>query len=116
MKKLLLATLLANLLASCASLGPQGLIFAAVDGPGDLKTGEAGGRAIAMIRGESCAFSVLGLIALGDWSIDSALQEATAQAKAEGKSLRNVSVDHRVLNIIGLFTRYCTTVSAQVVD
>ena len=104
------------LLCSCASIGPQGLLFAAVDGPGDIKTGADAGRTTAYIRGESCAFSILSLVALGDWSIDSALADATAQAKAEGKSLKNVTVDHRVLNIVGLFTRYCTTVNAQVVD
>jgi hypothetical protein len=103
------------LLASCASVGPQGLIFAAVDNPGELKTG-SDGRVTAMIRGESCAFSILSLVAIGDWSIDAALKDATVQAKAEGKSLKNVTVDHRILNIVGLFTRYCTTVSAQVID
>jgi hypothetical protein len=116
MKRLLVLLTVSFLLASCASVGPQGLIFAAVDGPGDLKTGDTTGRTSAYIRGESCAFSILSLVAIGDWSIDAALAEATSQAKAEGKSLKNVAVDHRVLNILGLFTRYCTTVSAQVVD
>ena len=116
MKRLLLLLTLPFLLASCASIGPQGLIFAAVDGPGDLKTGATDGRTTAYIRGESCAFSILSLVAIGDWSIDAALADATAQAKAEGKSLKNVTVDYRVLNIVGLFTRYCTSVSAQVVD
>ena len=114
MKRLLLSSAL--LLASCASVGPQGLLFSAVDGPGDIKTGATEGRTTAYIRGESCAFSILSLVAIGDWSIDAALKDATAQAKAEGKSLKNVTVDHRVLNIVGLFTRYCTTVNAQVVD
>jgi hypothetical protein len=116
MKNILAALAVSISIASCASVGPQGLIFAAVDGPGDLKTGAEAGRTTAYIKGESCAFSILSLIAIGDWSIDTALADAAAQAKAEGKSLKNVAVDHRILNIAGLFTRYCTTVSAQVVD
>jgi hypothetical protein len=116
MYRFIAIAILSASLCSCASVGPQGLIFAAVDGPGDLKTGATEGRTTAYIRGESCAFSILSLVAIGDWSIDAALLDATSQAKAEGKSLKNVTVDHRVLNIIGLFTRYCTTVSAQVVD
>src|SRR5688572_33465943 len=114
MKRLLLAASVSFLL-SCASVGPQGLIFSAVDGPGDLKTGATDGRTTAYIRGESCAFSILSLVAIGDWSIDAALKDATAQAKAEGKSLNNVTVDHGILNIVGLFTRYCTIVNAKVV-
>ncbi len=116
MKRLLLMLVLVLLTSSCAAIGPQGLIFAAVSSPGELKPGATGGRTTGYIRGESCAFSVLSLVALGDWSVDAALADAAAQAKAEGKSLKNVAVDHSVLNIVGLFTRYCTTVSAQVVD
>lgn len=110
MKKLALTILLLLLVGACA--GPQGVIFSEVRAPGQFRTGETTNPGQGLIRGEACAFSVLGLVAMGDWSIDAAL----AAAGAEGKTLKNVAVDHRTLNIVGLYVRHCTLVSARVAD
>jgi hypothetical protein len=113
MKKiaLILAALMMLSTAGCASIGPAGLIFTGTKNPGEFDAGETTNPGGSEITGEACAMSVLGLIAVGDWSVDGALKAAGA----EGKTLKNVSVDHRVLSIIGpIFAQFCTRVTAQV--
>lgn len=106
------ATLLLTAATGCAAVGPIGVVFTSARGPGRLVAagaadGRPGGSALA---GQSCAFSVLGLVAVGDYSVDAALQAAGA----EGKTLKNVAVDHSVFSILGLYTKHCTTVRAYV--
>lgn len=112
MKRILTCAALMACLAmtGCAGLGPIGLIFTSVKTPGNFTTGETTNPGATAITGESCAMSILGLIALGDWSVDAALRAAGA----EGKTLKNVAIDHPVLSILGLYGKFCTTVSAQV--
>jgi hypothetical protein len=103
--------LLATALSGCAALGPPGLLFTGVKGPGRIDTGATTNLGAAVISGEACASSVLGLVAWGDWSVDAALRAA----QAGGRTLKNVSVDHRVLSILlGVYANYCTRVTAQV--
>ena len=96
--------------AGCASLGPIGFIFTKVKTPGDFTAGETTNPGAGAITGEACAISILGLVATGDWSVDAALRAAGA----EGKTLKNVAIDHPVFSILGLYGKFCTTVSAQV--
>ena len=111
MKKVLAFLAAAAMLVSigCAG-GPIGLLYTGVKNPGAFTTGETTNMGANAITGESCSMSILGLIALGDWSVDAALKAAGA----EGKTLKNVAVDHRVMNILGLYGNYCTRVTAQV--
>jgi TRL-like protein family len=53
-------------------------------------------------RGESCAFSILGLVAWGDASING--------AKSSGQIKEVASVDHESFNLLGVFGSYCTVV------
>jgi len=111
MKKVLAFMIMAaTLIAIGCAAGPSGFIFTSVKNPGGFHTGETTNPGGSAITGESCSMSILGLIALGDWSVDSALKAAGA----EGKTLKNVAIDHPTLNVLGIYGKYCTDVSAQV--
>lgn len=96
--------------AFLVSVGCAGGLFASVKTPGSFQTGETTNPGGSAISGEACSMQILGAIWLGDYSIDSALKAAGA----EGKTLKNVAIDHPILNILGLYGKACTTVSAQV--
>jgi predicted enzyme related to lactoylglutathione lyase len=53
-------------------------------------------------RGESCASSYLGVVALGDATIDT--------AKKNGGIAQVTAVDHTSNSILGLWAKYCTVV------
>ena len=75
----------------------KGFIFMAVDGPITATTSQANAR-----RGSACAWSLLGLVALGDASIE--------EAKNNGQIREVSTVDHESFNILGLFATFCTVV------
>lgn len=111
MKKVLaFLAVAAFLVATGCAAGPVGGLFTSVKNPGMFTTGETTNPGGSAISGESCAMSILGLIAIGDWSVDAAL----TAAGAEGKTLKNVAVDNPYLSILGLYGKFCTTVNAQV--
>ena len=112
MKKVLVLLTAALLLVmvGCSAAGPMGLLYTGVKNPGQFSTGETTNPGASAITGETCAMSILGLIAIGDWSVDGALKAAGA----EGKTLKNVAVDHRVMSILGLYANFCSRVTAQV--
>jgi hypothetical protein len=111
MKKVLaFVSMAAFLIAVGCAASPSGFLFTSVKHPGNFTTGETTNPGGSAIAGESCSMSILGLIALGDWSVDASLKAAGA----EGKTLKNVAIDHPTLNILGLYGKYCTAVSAQV--
>ncbi|MCB9654209.1 MAG: hypothetical protein H6729_08795 [Deltaproteobacteria bacterium] len=111
MKKVLALLMMATfmMVVGCA-MGPMGSLFTSVKHPGSFTTGETTNPGGSAISGETCSMSILSLIALGDWSVDTALKAAGA----EGKTLKNVAVDHPVMTILGLYGKFCTSVSAQV--
>jgi hypothetical protein len=95
----------------CGAFGPVGFLYTGVKSPMHFATGETSNPGSSAITGESCGMSILGLIAIGDYSIDSALKAAGA----EGKTLKNVAVDGRMMSILGaLYAQFCTRVTAQV--
>jgi hypothetical protein len=54
-------------------------------------------------KGEACATSILGLVTTGDASI---------RAAADAGGIKSISaVDGSIMNILGLFAKYCTVVS-----
>lgn len=56
-------------------------------------------------RGEACAFSILGLVAIGDAS-------ATTAAKNGGVTKIGL-VDNDMMGVLGLFARHCTVVHGE---
>lgn len=110
MKKVLALVAAAMLAISLGCAGPGGALYTGIKTPGQFTTGETTNMGANSITGESCAMSILGLIAIGDYSVDAALKAAGA----EGKTLKNVAVDGRVMSILGLYANYCTRVTAQV--
>jgi hypothetical protein len=59
---------------------------------------------------ERCSWAVLGLIAGGDRSIDSALRAAKEISHAS--VLVDVAIDHSYVNVVGFYTQKCTRLSA----
>ncbi|MCK6549862.1 OmpA family protein [Myxococcota bacterium] len=114
MKKMLACLASLSVVAvGCGALGPSGGLYTGVKGPRSFQTGGASNAGSAAIAGESCAMSILGLVALGDWSVDGALKAAGA----EGKTLKNVAVDTRVMSILGfVYGTYCTAINAQIAE
>ena len=106
----LLAVFVLMTTSACAAVGPIGGLYAGVRAPGQFVAGETTNPGGSAISGESCASSILGLVAFGDYSIDSALKAAGA----EGKTLKNVAVDGSIMNILGIYQKFCTTVNAHV--
>jgi hypothetical protein len=107
-KALVAASALA-MMTGCSYM-PLGVVFSSIKHPGTYHPGYTTNPGASPLYGESCSMSILGAIALGDWSIDAALRAAGA----EGKTLKNVAIDHPTLNILGLYGKYCTSVSALV--
>jgi TRL-like protein family len=92
----------AHLLTGCVTAASPvvGAIYTAVKF-GDSVTSNAVGPK----TGESCATSILGLVATGDASVDTAAHLGGISAVSH--------VDHRTTNILGIYSEYCTTVHGQ---
>jgi hypothetical protein len=104
MKKLvLLLGMAAGLVVSgCAFTGP-GLATGSIYQGYTL--GSAVGAGTGTKSGESCVMSILGIVALGDGSIDA--------AKKDGGVTQVASVDHTVFSILGIYGNVCTKVTGQ---
>jgi hypothetical protein len=90
-------------LSGCAVVAsPVGnaLLFTSVQGP--VATGPA---VSTPKQGRACASNIIGIIATGDASI--------AAAKRAGGITNVASVDHDSLNILGLYSRFCTIVAGK---
>jgi hypothetical protein len=74
-----------------------GMWYSDVRGP-VMATDAHGGTA----KGEACANSILGLVATGDASIDT--------AKKNGGIAQVVAIDHHSTSILGVMATYCTIV------
>lgn len=88
---------LALALSACVSAPVSGFLWTDVKG-GVTATEAYGGSA----RGEACASSILGAVATGDASIDT--------AKKVGGIAQVVTIDYSVTNILGIYAKYCTIV------
>ncbi|MFP5430244.1 MAG: TRL-like family protein [Gammaproteobacteria bacterium] len=97
------AALLAMGLGGCANVSgpvPAALSFYAAPvalGPHD--------SAAPSKRGEACASNILGLVATGDSSIDT--------AKKTAGITRVASVDHSSTRVLGYYARFCTIVKGE---
>jgi TRL-like protein family len=94
---LLLATIFLGGCASIVDSPAKGAVFAWVEGPINATSSAQNTR-----MGESCAYSILGLVAFGNASIHG--------AKNAGGIKEVSSVDHESINILGVFGSYCTVV------
>jgi len=108
MIRLLMVPALLNL-TGCAALafaplGPANAILYADSGTGRLVTPNPIGKK----KGEACATSILGLVTTGD-----AIIRAAADA---GGITKIASVDGNFTNILGIYSKYCTTVSGDKSD
>lgn len=94
------AAVAATLLGGCASYIPVGGVF--VGGT----TGVAANPGVATSKmGQSCMKSVMGVVAWGNASIDSAMRA--------GQISKVATVDYRVKNVLGVFGKYCTIVRGE---
>jgi hypothetical protein len=93
---LLIAVLM---LAGCASYYPIGFIYT------DGKMGVQGAAGSTAKTGRACMNSILGLVAIGDASLEA--------AKAAG-GITNVSnINYEVKNILGVYGEYCLVVKGN---
>ena len=103
----LLTTLLA-LAASvtvlgCGAVAAPGIVTGAIYSGYTLGAGVGPGTGTK--TGEACAMSILGLVAVGDGSIDA--------AKQAGGITQVASVDHKSFSILGIYGNVCTEVHGQ---
>lgn len=101
MKKLLGLLLLAGLLAGCATQVPYGAIL--IDNTLPMQVGDNSVKAAKI--GTATSQSYLGLIAVGDSSI---------QTAAKNGGINKIShVDWKVKNVLGFIGEYTTTVYGE---
>lgn len=89
-------------LGGCASVASptSGGLFTSVSGP--IASGTA---TDASRTGSACAINVLGIVAVGNATIDA--------AKKNGNITNVASVDHDSLTVLGLFGKFCTVVKGN---
>lgn len=73
----------------------QGLLYADIQDSVQATSNQTGNRV-----GEACASSILGLVAFGDATIES--------ARRNGGITMISSVDEHMSNILGVYSKYCT--------
>jgi hypothetical protein len=91
-----------TMLSGCAFTGP-GLATGSIYSGYTLGSGVGPGTGTK--SGEACVMSILGIVALGDGSIDA--------AKKDGGVTQVASVDHTVFSILGIYGNVCTKVTGQ---
>jgi hypothetical protein len=98
-----LAILAPVLLGGCAVVAsPVGnaAIYTGVRGPITTGTASSGTK-----EGRACASNIIGIVAVGDASI--------AEAKRNGGIGAVATVDHDSLNVLGVYSRFCTIVTGE---
>ncbi|MDZ4725598.1 MAG: TRL-like family protein [Leptospira sp.] len=98
-EKFLLALLFSGIVTvQCSStgFGPQGAIFTST------KIGVHGISNSGAKTGSACTFSILGLVALGDGSVNA--------AASSGGIMKVNSIDLEGFSILGLFSKQCTVI------
>ena len=87
------------MLAGCATYNPAGALYTGG------KMGVQGGSGTADKTGKACMTSVLGLVAVGDASIET--------AKAQGSIKEVVDINYEVNNVLGIYGTYCIVVQGR---
>ena len=96
------------LLAGISTLG--GCAFAAAPVTGFIYSGVQHGEIatsapVGSKSGESCATSILGAVATGDASVETAARQGGISTISH--------VDHKVMSVLGVYAEYCTVVHGQ---
>jgi hypothetical protein len=110
------------LAVSACALEPYGLLYTSAVGPGAYPRPATHGELSSYltsdpprlcigprVTAEKCSWSVLGLVAAGDRSIDSALRQARDDSHAS--VLVDVTIDHGYATYLGVYSQNCTRVS-----
>ena len=101
MKKLLLIAMLAVGLSGCAAVPSHlGMALVQID-----KEGVTVADASARKMGRACGSNILGVVALGDLSIEKAKRSAGIQKVA--------TVDKEVKSFFGVYSHVCTIVTGE---
>ncbi|MFR9543882.1 MAG: TRL domain-containing protein [Rikenellaceae bacterium] len=98
MKKLAFTALCASLLCSCG-VSPYGTVYTETTQP--IAAGSGGGSKV----GVSESATILGIVAIGDASIEA--------AKANGRISSVSTVDQKVSSILGIYSKFTTTVKGN---
>lgn len=102
MKKTLVTLVIAGLsMVNCVSpgFGPSGSIFTST------KMGVYGNQVGGSKMGEACTMTILGLIAVGDGSVEAAAQN--------GNIKKVNTIDLNGFSVLGLFANLCTVVKGD---
>ncbi len=103
LRNVLLVFAIVAFMSGCAAQAATpvtGFLYSDVQAPVDVE-----GDAEPVREGESCATSILGLIATGDASIHAAM--------AEGGISRVATVDYASSGILGIYAEFCTVVRGE---
>jgi hypothetical protein len=96
------------------SLALSGCVYANVREPLAYRSptpADVGGSLGQEVKGEACNHVILFLFAFGDGGYDAAV--ADARATSHAPILADVKADTSLLNVLGVYQRQCTTVSAR---
>ena len=88
----------------CASPGPHvpgGALFSSVHGPNGVGTGKGN----ASKTGKACGSNILGLVAMGDNSIEAAKKDGNIKAVS--------FVDYDFFSVLGFYAKVCTIVKGS---
>ncbi len=82
---------------------PQGIIYTKIEAP--ISTNFDGATPVAQKSGKATAMSILGLVALGDASVDAAAREG---------NLSTIHyADYTLLHVFGVYTEFTTVVYGE---
>ncbi len=109
----LLVALLWGLMGCSMPLNPTfGAVYGNVAANKEIDTGAAVSPAGKYFTGEACTFGAIGVAAWGDASVRKALESAGVK----GDNVKNLTVDHRWMNIMFFYYEYCSVVSGYVAE
>jgi hypothetical protein len=89
-----------TLLPGCGAVAGPGILTGGIYSGYTL--GSSAGPGAGTKTGEACAMTILGIVALGDGSIDA--------AKGNGGISQVASVDHKIFSVLGVYGTVCTVV------
>ncbi|MBP7710164.1 MAG: TRL-like family protein [Rickettsiales bacterium] len=105
MKRIILLIALSAVLASCAQTRSgvsSGLLVTSWD---DTVSGSVNNSVALDKRGEACVINVLGIVAVGDSSVEA--------AKKAGSINKVAVADTNYLNVLGIFQKGCTVAKGE---
>ncbi len=105
MKKALILLVSTLLLASCGAQTRSGVSSGLVSSWKDTISGVSDNSVVVEKSGEACSTNILGIVASGDSSVET--------AKRNGGIKKVAYSDTTYLNVLGLYQKGCTVVKGQ---